>query len=441
MPLRAAAVLAYARPVTERNDPSEPSVSAVAAHYDDFSYPTVSVLPKPLPARFERHLLNALLGRREDGLAADAKIWVAGCGTQQGAHFGMCFPEAQILATDVSDRTLELAAGVADQLGVDNVRFERRDLMTESFPERFDFIACTGVVHHLPAPAVGLANLRRSLSSNGALLLMVYSAMHRGGVDAMRQAIDLLGRDGESADQRYALSGRVLERTLASPRCRPLSSDALAQLLDNHERDRGFVADVLLHPLEVSYDVDGLAALLESADLRHTAWYHPREWELSHYVDDAALQGRFDALDEVAQWKVVYYLAGRAGPQIKLLAEPRGAPVRAPLTLDDLMDRPLLCRDGSEVARVEVGRVTARGHVDAYSFEDDRLGGYERGDPNARHNWTAAAAIEPILVACDGRATLRELLERFSGDFQRDELLAIFRRFLPFDLGLVVPCW
>jgi len=416
------------------------AVRSVSEHYAHFPYPTRSLLIQPLPPRFERDVLSFLLRRRrEDWLPADAKIWVAGCGTQQGAHVAMCYPQADVLATDVSDETLRLARGLAEQLGLENVRFEQHDLMSGGREPKLDLIFSTGVIHHLPEPELGMAHLAESLAPRGALYLMVYSATHRESLAAIRRSIAMLARDDEDADARYALSGDVLRHTLGSKRCMPHSHSALQQLLSSHEADRGFVADVLLQPQEVSYDIDGLLGLLAGAGLAHSAWLHPAHWRLDHYIDDGDLISRFEALEPVAQWKVVYSLAGRSSPALTLLADRRDEPRREAYDEAELLAMPLTCRQKSRVARVDLGRIVSRGVLPSYSLEGEALMGHDRGFPALDAPWREPAEVGALLDACDGKATLGELVDRFSAERGREQVLAAYMRQLPSGHGVVVP--
>src|SRR5207245_5715280 len=59
--------------------------------------------------------------------------------------------------------------------------------------QTFDQIVCTGVLHHLPDPDLGLRSLRNVLATNGAMHLMVYGAYGRAGIYMMREYCRLLG--------------------------------------------------------------------------------------------------------------------------------------------------------------------------------------------------------------------------------------------------------
>ena len=53
----------------------------------------------------------------------------------------------------------------------------------------FDFVQCTGVLHHLADPSQGLALLGDSLRVGGGMALMVYSKIGRTGLYQIQQLL------------------------------------------------------------------------------------------------------------------------------------------------------------------------------------------------------------------------------------------------------------
>ncbi len=431
--MRLGAQIEYTRAVTA-------SVETVAAHYDVFPYPTVTTLSLARPAGFKRGALDMLLRRRAgDRLPARAKVWVAGCGQQQGAHWAMCFPEGEVVASDISATTLANARSLADQLGLRNVRFERIDLMNTHFEAEFDLVVSTGVVHHLPDPAVGLANIRRALKPSGALYFMVYSRVHREPLAMFRQLLQTLAPD-EDHDARYELACELIDRLLASPRCSVPARSAF-EILQKSKGDRSFVADCLLHPLEHSYDVDGLMELLAGAGLRFTSWTRPSRWRLEEYLDVPALVARLAGRDPIAEYKAVYHAAGYAGPLLELLAEPADAPLRAPYSVAELAKLPLVCRREHDVVLVEGGRVTRRGVAPAFVVEGEVIRNAATGPFGDTGPWQLPAYTEPLLAAFDGRRPAGEVIAAFADEFGEESILSVLDTLSPRDLSMLAPLW
>src|SRR6516164_7473122 len=156
------------------------SADAVRAFYESHPYPA--------PLRdLDRHralyrnpdrrrALSLLLWPTEKP-PANRKILVAGCGTSQAATYALREPEAFVTAIDISETSLRHTRGLRQKYGLRNLDLHR--LAIERVGElgrTFDQIVCTGVLHHLPDPDMGLRSLRNVLDRSGAMQLMIYAA-------------------------------------------------------------------------------------------------------------------------------------------------------------------------------------------------------------------------------------------------------------------------
>lgn len=422
------------------------TVEAVESHYDVFPYPTIQGLSYPLPVGFKRAAMDMLLRRRQtERLPPDANIWIAGCGTQQATLWALSFPEGKVLASDISTKTLERAAELASNLGVDNVVFEQRDLMdadsSGELRERFDLVVSSGVVHHLPKPETGLQTIRAALKPTGAALLMVYSRVHRQPLETFRSVLETLSHGDEDHDARYALMSTLLDAWLGSERCSIEAREAFETLKAKCATDRSFVADCLLHPLEHSYDVDGVLGLLSSAGLRHTNWLRPDLWCLDHYIDSDEILGRFATADPVTQWRMVYAMAGHKGPMLFLLAEPIEAPTRAPYDVRELLAMPLMCRVEHAAIKIDQALMPERGTVPAFAVEGDMLVPTVGGPFGDASDWRLPAYVEPMLRAFDGQRPAGEVLKPYADEFGPDAVIRLLPQLTPLDLGLLAPNW
>lgn len=421
------------------------TTEAVRAHYDEFPYPTVVNLAVPRPVAHRRRRLSYLLGRRkETAIPPDARIWVAGCGTQQAAHWGMSFPEGRVLATDLSHEVLQRAQGLADALGLAHVRFAQHDLMT-SPPENdaFDLVVSTGVIHHLPSPSTGLRHLRQALKADGALQLMVYGTAQRAPLAAIRRATELLAPPEMKPEARYALAIDVLRATLAAEdTCAPLGRAALELLETYADNDPSFVADALLHPLEQTYDIDGLLALLAEGGFRHQSWQQPALWQLDGYLPDAsALVAQSHERPPKDQWRLVYALSGLAAPLLEVLAVPAEAPPVAPYAMEDLDAMPLQACSEARVVAVKDGRPVGEVDVPALELNGEQLVGRPAAGYGSPRGFRLPATMAPLLSACDGTTTAGALIERFAADLGKPAVYQTLGTLLPDDIGLLVPAW
>jgi len=114
-----------------------------------------------------RRALSLLLWPTEPP-RANREILVAGCGTSQAAIHALREPDARVTAIDISETSLRHTPDLQRKYGVQNLDLHR--LPVEQVGElgrMFDQIVCTGVLHHLPDPDLGLRSLRSVLVPGG----------------------------------------------------------------------------------------------------------------------------------------------------------------------------------------------------------------------------------------------------------------------------------
>jgi SAM-dependent methyltransferase len=251
----------------ERDAPGAAASDEVRDFYEKLPY------PPPLthlddresyknPAR-RRALYHRIWPRGRPG--GRQEILIAGCGTSQAARYAMREPDARVTAIDISETSLRHTADLKRQYSLENL--ELHPLALESVRKlgrSFDLIVCTGVLHHLPDPDLGLCALRDVLNPQGAIHLMVYAAYGRAGIYMLQEYCRLL-RIGTTAQDLRDL-GSLLE---ALPKDHPL-----AQLLSRAKdfREPAAIADALLHPRDRAYTVPELYAWLERCGVSFGRW-------------------------------------------------------------------------------------------------------------------------------------------------------------------------
>ncbi|MEI6560182.1 MAG: tetratricopeptide repeat protein [Rhodospirillaceae bacterium] len=176
----------------------------VKAQYEDSPYPrwTVPGLvdpPQPLDLHVRRRCPRVAFHGSGRGRAID--ILIAGCGTgQHSIETARSFPEARILAIDLSRASLGYAARKTGELGITGIAYAEADLLRlGSLDRRFDLIESVGVLHHLEDPMTGWRILLGLLRPGGFMRLGFYSEIARRSVVAARAFIARRGY-GRSAD-------------------------------------------------------------------------------------------------------------------------------------------------------------------------------------------------------------------------------------------------
>ena len=222
-------------------------------------------------------------------LESVGSVLVAGSGTSQAVRHALRHPRGRVVGIDVSATSIEHSRALAAHHQV--VNLELHPLPIEEVAhlgQRFDHVVCTGVLHHLADPELGLRRLREMLAPGGALTLMVYARFGRAGVYLIQEYCRRLGV-GTTPDELIDLVATLRE----IPRGHPLSR-LLRETRDF--ADDGALADALCNPRDVAYSVPELFDLLEAAGLRFGRWQRQ-----APYLPDCGAIGETPHADRIAE--------------------------------------------------------------------------------------------------------------------------------------------
>ena len=402
--------------------------SEVQRFYNFAPYPPVRRLMNYEHPDFSRSILNHLLRRRE-GIAGwfspDMKIWVAGCGTQQAVEVGLNFPEAEVIATDLSDASIGWSKSLAEQAGVKNVTFSRGDLLESSFEREFDLVVCTGVLHHLKEPDVGLAVIHQSLKPTGCAHLFVYNRSHRAPLKRFRKLLSSLGGNSLNFPQKKAFANQLLDLILT----RGGDNEWIEQLRyfePAHIRESSEFEDTLLHPQEVDYDPKDLRSFLDRARMRHVSWMLPYAWDDLNENMGTEVRALLDTLQDEQRWDATYLFQGRHSPHLEFIATRDDSPEFQPFSDRELMSkRPLVCNH--LVRSVDAsGRLGSLNAIVPYRVDGENLYFISpAGDKRSDQWYGFSRKTEKLVGSCDGTRSIAELCCEFN--LSEGKLLKFFR--------------
>jgi len=241
----------------------------VRAFYDSHPYPApVGSLDKhrELYRNPDRRRAQSLLLWPTGKLRPDRQILIAGSGTSQAARYAMREPDAHVTGIDISETSLRHTRDLQRKYNLQNLDLHRLAIeQVGSLGRTFDQIVCTGVLHHLPDPDLGLRSLRSVLLPDGAMHLMVYATYGRAGIYMMQEYCRLLGV-GTSKPELQDLGTTI----------RKLSPDHPIAGVSRRTKDFTYpdaLADALLHPQDRAYTVPQLYEWLQRCGLSLGRWY------------------------------------------------------------------------------------------------------------------------------------------------------------------------
>lgn len=122
---------------------------------------------------------------------AERDILIAGCGT--GSHaiqIAQVYPNARLLAVDISMTSLAYARRKTRELGLRNIDYAQADILELATIDRsFDSIESVGVLHHLAEPLAGWKVLVSLLRPGGTMRIGLYSELARRVIVEARSRI------------------------------------------------------------------------------------------------------------------------------------------------------------------------------------------------------------------------------------------------------------
>lgn len=286
--------------------------------YGRYKYPWPPLVFPGYPANIMTLFLNQDVGCwGHNRVPLNATIWVAGCGTNQALFTALKFPQAKVLATDISTQSLEVCRANAQQIGVTNLQLEEKSLNDIEYEDAFDYIICTGVVHHNANPEATLHKISRALKRNGVLELMVYNYFHRIMNVACQKAIRNFYDAASAID--IDLELKLLKQLVADFQYNNLMGNFIKGRAKMHEAE---MTDDLVQPVEYSYTIESLNELAGNCNLEFLSNCQNQFDELNNaytwnmQFKDSYLRDLYNSLPDVKRWQISNLLLFNESPML-----------------------------------------------------------------------------------------------------------------------------
>jgi 2-polyprenyl-3-methyl-5-hydroxy-6-metoxy-1,4-benzoquinol methylase len=257
----------------------------VQEQYEEFPYPRWNSYSKTI------YNLKAE-GFLED---IDAKILIAGCGTgKEAIELATVFPNADILAIDLSLTSLAYSTQKAEKYGAKNITFGHADILKlGELDQKFDYIASSGVLHHMKDPMAGWKNLIALLKPEGTMRVALYSELARRSISKAHQIIK---------DREYSNTAAEIKRFRAD--CPTLFNK---HDFDNIKKFRDFYnmsecRDLLFHVQEHQYTIDKIKTSLDELGVEFLCFNLPND-VLLDYIKEFSTDETATDLDNWAKYE------------------------------------------------------------------------------------------------------------------------------------------
>lgn len=287
----------------------------VRHQYENYPYP-------PRNPEDEKKKLNATLPdvlcqinhycyQGKKNFSQDFRVLVAGGGTGDAAIFlaeQLRGEEAEVVYLDFSRSSMEVAQKRAAVRGLNNIHWIHGSLLDLPSLEigKFDYINCSGVLHHLDDPEEGLRALKSVLRDDGAICILVYGKYGRTGVYQMQELMRMVNQQEGDIQQMLDNTKAVLQELPATNWFRR-GEDLIT---DHKTYGEAGIYDIFLHERDRAYSVPELYEWVEGAGLHIRFPYDAMEYQPETYVHNDKLLQTLKTLPLRTQQAAVEIIAG-----------------------------------------------------------------------------------------------------------------------------------
>ena len=231
------------------------------------------------------------------------RVLVAGGGTGDASTaFGKQMQErgipGEVVYVDLSSASRETAQSRAQAIGLNNISFHTGSLLDVAKMDLglFDYINCSGVLHHLEEPEAGSQALASVMAPGAALGVMVYGELGRIGVYHAQDMLRMIC--GSDAMDKQVEVARELLPSL--PHSNWLVKNNEQQF--KHDLDDIEIVDRFLHTCDQAYRVPGCVKLVEAAGLTISEFVPPLLYKPDCFVTNPAVLERVKGMDKISQY-------------------------------------------------------------------------------------------------------------------------------------------
>ena len=228
----------------------------------------------------------------------DLRILSAGCGTHQAAMLAFHNRSCSVLGIDLSGASLSHQERLREKHTLSNLELKQMSLLdVGTLYQSFDYIVCTGVLHHLSDPDAGLRALASVLAPGGRMYLMLYARAARAGVYLLQEAFRLMQIRQTSDD--IALARSALQ---FAPKDHHVAS--YGRKSHGEMRSDAAFVDSFLHPQDRAFSIAEIMEFLDRAHLSFAGWQDNGKYYPDWFVSGDVLK-RIRSLPLLDQWTVI----------------------------------------------------------------------------------------------------------------------------------------
>ena len=188
---------------------------------------------------------NLLTSQFKKFIGYNKNVLEVGCGTGQISNYFSIGTNNNVVGLDPTIESLNLASNFARNNNIQNVKFINADIFDDVLKDNFfDFIWCSGVLHHTKNPYNAFQIITKSLKNEGYILIGLYNKIGR-----IRTIIRKFF---------YRIFGENFLK-IVDPTLRNLKNDK--------DEQKAWIRDQYIHPVESLHTIDEVLEWFNNNDI------------------------------------------------------------------------------------------------------------------------------------------------------------------------------
>jgi len=280
----------------------------VRAHYEEFPYPPFDPELEKQTFTFTNHDLmdsvnfHCFEGKRD--FSKPFRVLIAGGGTGTSTITWaeqLRNTDGEVVYLDMTQTSMEVCKKRAEIRGLTNIRWVHDSIL--EIPRldlgEFDYICCTGVLHHLESPEQGLAALKSVLKDDGAMLIMVYAKYGRSAIYGLQDLMANINQ-GEEDLQLHVDNCKTVLKDISKDNWLNYNKEAFSGDLTS---DNG-IYDLLLHNQDRAYSVPDLYEFIQGQNLHILDLFPQQQFPAALAYDPATYIKQPEMLKKIQQMNI-----------------------------------------------------------------------------------------------------------------------------------------
>jgi len=188
---------------------------------------------------------NILTSQFKKFIGYNKNVLEVGCGTGQISNYFSIGTNNNVVGLDPTIESLKLASNFAKNNDIYNVKFVNADIFDDVLKDNFfDFIWCSGVLHHTKNPYNAFQIITKSLKDEGYILIGLYNKIGRIRTIVRKFFYKIFGENFL----------KIVDPTLRN-------------LKNDKEEQKAWIRDQYIHPVESLHTIDEVLEWFNNNDI------------------------------------------------------------------------------------------------------------------------------------------------------------------------------